>query len=274
MLAFFRKLDFCALLITLSLLLAGCGRSDSTSQRRANSNPFAPADNSSAPSPSRSTQTAQTKQPAAAPSTVVTPPEGSKEDTQKKPEPVAMVAPDASNIISETSKRTLDSKSPGIAIIVRGVSGNEAMALPVLQQNLRSSFTKQHTPELQNQEPAIVSARKDDVEHFVFDKQLVLVVRPVPADLFAFAQKLKWGKVKEIDLQNRIITVDTQLQELNSLAVRDQTPDPAVKVPASANSMKSNENDVPAKPAMKQPENQVDKSDKEMNDRDLKPRPG
>ncbi|WP_339730229.1 HEAT repeat domain-containing protein [uncultured Gimesia sp.] len=195
--------------------------------------------------------------------------------SQKKPKPDATPAPGTTNIISETSKRTLDSKSPGVAIIVQGVSGNEVMALPLLEQTLRSSSAKPSNPELQKQMSPAEAVAKDDVEHFVFNKQLVLVVRPVPTDLFAFAQKIKWGKVKEIDLQNRIITVDTQLQKLNSLAVRDQAgsmqADPPVKVSANSQSI---ENSTPAKPAMNQPDQKVEKPDKAMNDRDLKPRPG
>ncbi|WP_198000213.1 HEAT repeat domain-containing protein [Gimesia alba] len=213
------------------------------------------------------------KRPATEQSTAASP-VAAKEKLQQKPEPMAP----GTNIISETRKRTLDSKNPGVAIIVQGVSGNEVMALPILKQNLRSSTLKPSTIELQKQEPSAESGSKDDFEHFVFGKQLVLVVRPIPADLFAFAQKLKWGKVKEIDLQNRIITVDTQLQELNALAVRNQAKsmqaDPSVKVSANANSMKSIEEPVPVKPTVKQPDPKPEKSDKEMNDRDLKPRPG
>jgi hypothetical protein len=219
----------------------------------------------------------QTRNPETNPSTTETP-AVPKENSEKKPKPIATPAPDASNLISETSKKTLDSKNPGVAIIVRGVTGNEAMALPVLQQTLRSTLSKPVTTELQKQDPTTASTRKDNVEHFVLDKQLVLVVRPVPADLFAFAQNLKWGKVKEIDLQNRIITVDTQLKELNSLAVRNPVDttqvDSPVKVSANSNTMKSIEDAAPAEPAMKQPEPKVKTSGKEMNDRDLKPRPG
>lgn len=277
MLVLIRKSDSLVSLLTITLILTGCGGGDNSSQRRANSNPFAPANNSSAPSRPRSTQQSQTTRPTAKPSTTAAP-VIPKMNEQKKPESVTTTTPGATNIISETTKRTLDSKSPGVAIIVRGVSGNEAMALPVLQQNLRSTFAKPSITELPKQEPTAESVSKDHVEHFVFDKQLVLVVRPVPMDLFAFAQKLKWGKVKEIDLQNRIITVDTHLQDLNTLAVRDQAdslqPAPSVKTPENATSMKPPENGVPAKPVMKQPDKKVESSNKEMNDRDLKPRPG
>lgn len=263
------------LLFVITATLSACGGSD-TSPRRANSNPFAPADNNTTPSRTRSTQMSQTRNPETNPSTTETP-AVPKENSEKKPKPIATPAPDASNLISETRKKTLDSKNPGVAIIVRGVTGNEAMALPVLQQTLRSTLSKPVTTELQKQDPTTASARKDNVEHFVLDKQLVLVVRPVPADLFAFAQNLKWGKVKEIDLQNRIITIDTQLKELNSLAVRNPVDatqeDSPVKVSANSNTMKSIEDAAPAKPAMKQPEPKVKTSGKEMNDRDLKPRP-
>lgn len=279
MLVLIRKSDSLLFLISISLILTGCGGPDNTSQRRANSNPFAPAENNAAPARPRSTQQAQTTRPAAAPSTG-TSSAAPKMNSQKKPKPVVTVtpAPDATNIISETTKRTLDSETPGVAIIVRGVSGNEAMALPVLQQNLRSSSTKPSTTELPKQEPSTESARTDNVEHFVFDKQLVLVVRPVPMDLFAFAQNLKWGKVKEIDLQNRIITVDTQLQELNTLAVRNHADTlpatPSEQASANSPSMKPTENGVPAKPEMKQPDKKSETSNKDMNDRDIKPRPG
>ncbi|MFH1303631.1 MAG: HEAT repeat domain-containing protein, partial [Planctomycetota bacterium] len=263
------------LLLALGFILTGCGGSDTSNQRRANSNPFAPANDNSAPAQPQSSQMSQTRQPQASPSAA--PGMSPKVLTEKKPEPVESGIPSETNIISETSKRTLDSESPGVAIIVRGVSGNEPLALPILQQNLRSSSLNPLAANLQKQDLPAESTRKD-LEHFVFDKQLVLVVRPVPADLFAFAQTLKWGKVKEIDLQNRIITVDAQLQELNSLALRDKAASmqPASPANASANSdpLKNNPDLNSSEPAMKQPENKSAVSDKETNDRDLKPRSG
>ena len=277
MLVLIRKLNSVAFLITITLILAGCGGSNNSSQRRTNSNPFAPVGNRAAPSRARSTQMSQktqTNRPAAEQSTAASPVH-SPENSEKKPEPVPS---GEINIISETRKHTLDNKNPGVAIIVQGVSGNEVMALPILQQNLRSSSQKPSMTELQQQEPSAESGKKEDYEHFVIGKKLVLVVRPIPPDLFAFAQKLKWGKVKEIDLQNRIITIDTQLEKLNLLAIRNQAEsmqtDPSVKVSANANSMKSAAKDVPVKPTVKEPDPKPKQSDKNMNDRDLKPRPG
>ncbi|MDF1742196.1 MAG: hypothetical protein P1V19_00785, partial [Gimesia sp.] len=142
----------------------------------------------------------------------VTPPASSsvtpKKMAEKKPEAVKTNPAKPTNIISETSKKTLDNKNPGVGIIVRGISGDEPEALPIIQNEIRASFAKPSAADL-TKEKSPTESSQGDVEHFVFNKQLVLVVRPVPSDLFAFAQNLKWGKVKGIDIPNRIITVDT-----------------------------------------------------------------
>jgi len=275
MLAFIHNTISFTFLISVTFFMAGCGGPDTSNQQRTNSNPFAPSGSNSAPSRPQSSKMSQTSRPKAAPSAAskTTP----KVMTRKKPEPVETETPTATNIITETSKRTLDSKSPGVAIIVRGISGNEPMALPILQKNLRSSFLKPAATDL-SKEKSPEESIQEDVEHFVFDKQLVLVVRPVPTDLFAFAQKLKWGKVKEIDLQNRIITVDAQFPELNSLASVDKEtsmqPESPDKGSDNSDSTDSSLNKKSSEPEMKASENKSENPIKGANDRDRKPRPG
>lgn len=276
MLAFIRKTTSFALLISVTFFMTGCGGPDTSNQQRTNSNPFAPSGGSdSAPSRPQSSKMSRTSRPKTAPSTAskTTP----KVMTRKEPEPVETETPSTTSIITETSKRTLDSKTPGVAIIVRGISGNEPMALPILQKNIRSSFLKPAATNLPK-EKSLVESAQEDVEHFVYDKQLVLVVRPVPTDLFAFAQKLKWGKVKEIDLQNRIITVDAQLPELNSLAVVDKEtsmqPESPDKGSDNSDPTKSSLNKNSSEPEMKASENKSENPIKGANDRDRKPRPG
>tara|TARA_R110002095_G_scaffold185089_1_gene162334 strand:- start:1504 stop:3015 length:1512 start_codon:yes stop_codon:yes gene_type:complete len=277
MLALIRKINVLSCLTTLAFVLSGCGGADTPQQRGAKTNPFAPANDNFAPSTPQAPQMSQTRQPSTtAPAAPAAAPKRMTE-TKPEPEPVASGTSSETDIITETSKRTLDSESPGVAIIVRGVSGNEPMALPILQQNLRASLINPLAVDLPKQDLSAESA-PEDLEHFVFDKQLVLVVRPVPADLFAFAQKLKWGKIKEIDLQNRIITVDAQLQELNSLALRNKEasmqPESPADVSENSDPLKSIPEKNPSAPAMKRSETKPENPEKETNDRDLKPRTG
>lgn len=189
--------------------------------------------------------------------------------TQKKSEPVKTDPASPNNIIDETRKRTLNEENPGVAIIVRGISGQETELLPVIQNELRSSIVKPSTDDSPKEKLDADSA-ENDVEHFFLDKQLVLIIRPVPEDLFAFAQNLKWGSVKEIDLPNRIITIDTQQKKLTSLASKENmtpsTPEPSVEGPTKTD---------PTKPTMKPTEKKKSTGVNPLaNDRDLKPRPG
>jgi len=255
------------ILFALAFFLTGCGGPDTSGQRQSNSNPFAPSarsnnsrsSNNNAPARTQSPKVSQRKeQPAASLS------ETPKEMTQKKTEPAETEPSSPTNIISEASKRTLDKDNPAVAIIVHGVSGEEPNALPLLQKVIRSSFAKPTAADLAKQKPPAESAQVNNVEHFVLNKQLVLVVRPVPEDLFAFAQTLKWGKVKEIDIPNRIITVDTQLKELANLAANETSTPLPVTISAK---------EALAKPEMKKPDTKTVKSNPVGNDRDLKPRP-
>ncbi|QDU06749.1 HEAT repeat domain-containing protein [Gimesia aquarii] len=274
MLAFIHKTTFFPFLISVAFLLNGCGGSNSNNQRSAKSNPFAPSNGNFAPARPRTPNRSNTER------TQQSPDENSNIISQQKTgsvkkitKPKVNATSNQTNIITETRKRTLDSKSPGVAIIVRGVSGDEPMALPILQKEIRSSILNPSTNNLQKQ-GALTESSQQDFENFVFNKQLVVVVRPVPNDLFAFAQKLNWGKVKEIDLQNRIITVDTQLQQLNSTLLKNKAAamqsEPPVKVSANTNSVKNNATENPTRPMMKTPEKKPGNS----NDRDLKPRSG
>ncbi|WP_298868446.1 HEAT repeat domain-containing protein [uncultured Gimesia sp.] len=265
-------------LMALAFFFTGCGGSGTSSQRQSNSNPYGPSARSNNTNHNRASSQQQTpklsqkkEQPAV--SSPVTP----KVMAQKKPEAVKTdpsIPANPTNIISETSKKTLDSKNPGVAIIVRGISGDEPEALPIIQNEIRATFSKPSAGDLTKQEPPAESSQ-GDVEHFVFNKQLVLVVRPVPRDLFAFAQNLKWGKVKEIDIPNRIITVDTQLTELAALEKTNSTPPAStVKDPVKADAKNSNTNPNSTKPAMKEPDKKSGNVNPLANDRDLKPRPG
>ncbi|QDT94668.1 HEAT repeat domain-containing protein [Gimesia aquarii] len=274
MLALPHQAIFFTFLISFTLILSGCGGSNSNNQRSAKSNPFAPSNGNFAPARPQSIKRPKTKQGQQSPSKNSNTISKHKTDTVKKTsKPEVNGTSNQTNIITETSKRTLDSNSPGVAIIVRGVSGDEPVALPILQKEIRSSILNPSTNNLQKQ-GALTESSQQDFENFVFNKQLVVVVRPVPNDLFAFAQKLNWGKVKDIDLQNRIITVETQLQQLNSTALKKKTApmqsEPPVKISANTNSLKSNAAENPSKPTMKTPEKKPTNS----NDRDLKPRPG
>ncbi|MFK7778788.1 MAG: HEAT repeat domain-containing protein [Gimesia sp.] len=269
-------------LITLVFFLTGCGGPDTSNQRQSNSNPFAPSahsndsrsskrsSNTSAPSRSQSPKISQQKkQPANTPQESLT--KTPKKMTQKKTETAETETSSPTNIISEASKRTLDKDNPAVAIIVRGINGDEPKAIAIIENKMRASFTKPESADLTKQKPPVESAKDKNLEHFVLGKQLVLVVRPVPTDLFAFAQNLKWGKVKEIDIPNRIITIETQLQELVNLPAQNNatstSSDSSVKVTAKDNSTN------PAKPAMNKPETKPGKSNPLTNDRDLKPRP-
>lgn len=275
MLSSIYKTTFFSFLISITFVLAGCGGSNSNNQRSAKSNPFAPSNGNFAPARPQAPNRPKTKQvqlsPNKTPSTIS---QHKMESGKKSSKPKTNDTSVKTNIITEASKRTLDSNSPGVAIIVRGVSGDEPMALPILQKEIRSSIPSPSTTNSENQD-LLTESSQQDFENFVFDKQLILVVRPVPADLFAFAQKLNWGKVKEIDLQNRIITVDTQLQQLNSASLKKkEESEPSVKVSANTNSVKSSSAGSSTKPMIKAPEKKPENSNYKMNDRDLKPRPG
>lgn len=270
------KTNSLILLTTLAFCLTGCGDSQSSSQRQSNSNPFAPnagsnhsrpnnTNSNRAPSRPKPSSISQKKRPSTpSPSTAL--PGSPKEMTQKKSEPVKTDPASSNNIIDETRKRTLNEENPGVAIIVRGISGQETELLPVIQNELRSSIVKPSTNDLPKEKPD-ADTGQNEVEHFFLDKQLVLIIRPVPEDLFAFAQNLKWGSVKEIDLPNRIITIDTQQKKLTSLAAKENsTPEPSVKSPTKTD---------PAKPTIKPTEKKKPASANPLaNDRDLKPRPG
>ncbi len=266
-------------LMTLALLFTGCGGSDTSTPRQSNSNPFAPSarsNNRNRNSISSQPQTPKVSQKKERPE--VTPPASSsvtpKKMAEKKPEAVKTNPAKPTNIISETSKKTLDNKNPGVGIIVRGISGDEPEALPIIQNEIRASFAKPSAADL-TKEKSSTESSQGDVEHFVFNKQLVLVVRPVPSDLFAFAQNLKWGKVKGIDIPNRIITVDTQLKQLAALEKTNSPPSAStVKDPVKADSKNSKTNPDSAKPAMKEPKKKSKNVNPLANDRDLKPRPG
>ncbi|WP_291171388.1 HEAT repeat domain-containing protein [Gimesia sp.] len=174
------------------------------------------------------------------------------------------------DLLSEIRKRTLDTEQPGVAVIVRGINGMEAAAVPLLQKNLQSAFLNSTD---QNNQATTVQTENGKVEYFSRDQQLVLVLRQVPKDLFAFAQKLNCGKMKEIDVQNRIITIEIKPEELTALALQENSnslqPDPSVKVSANSNSLKSMSSSPGSEPEMK---SEIT-ADPNRNDRDLKPRP-
>ncbi len=256
------------LLISSILITSGCGGSD-TSQQRANSNPFAPANNSAAPArPAPVTPRLSQSRPATAPAT----------SSEKKPvtsemrtvtETPVTLTPET-DLLSEIRKRTLDVEQPGVAVIVKGINGNETQAIPILQNNLKSAFLNSSDQKDQGTE---IPTENGKVDFFSKDQQLVLVLHQVPKDLFAFAQNLNCGKTKEIDVQNRIITIEVQPEELNALALQQKsnslTPDPSVKVSANSSSLKNMPNSTTPKPEMKP----KDTADPNRNDRDLKPRP-
>lgn len=258
------------LLISCLLLAPGCGGSD-TSQQRANSNPFAPANNQVAPAPRPASVSPRLTQsrPTTTPETTA-----EKESTtptmQPKTESPVTVAPET-DLLSEIRKRTLDAEQPGVAIIVRGITGIETVAVPLLQKNIQSAYL--NSTEQKDQTTA-VPIENGKVDFFSRDQQLVLVLNQVPKDLFAFAQKLNCGKMKEIDVQNRIITIEIQPEEINALALQQNSnspqSDPSVTVSANSNSLKSMSNSATPKPEMKT----TDAADSNKNDRDLKPQPG
>jgi len=268
MLANIQNTNLSLLLISSLLLASGCGGSD-TSQRRANSNPFAPADNNAAPArPAPVTPRLSQSRPA---ETDKTPEE--KESVDPKMQSTTATPANVSSetdLLTEIRKRTLDTEQPGVAVIVRGINGMEAAAVPLLQKNLQSAFLNSTD---QNDQVTTVQTENGKVEYFSRDQQLVLVLRQVPKDLFAFAQKLNCGKMKEIDVQNRIITIEIKPEELNALALQENSnslqPDPSVKVSANSNSLKSMSSSPGPEPEMKS-ENTADPN---RNDRDLKPRP-
>lgn len=268
MLAFIRKTIFSSFLISLTLFLVGCGGSDTVDQRPANSNPFAPPETSFTPSNQQSPKISRTKR------TKTSPKSPSKNISKQRPKPVPVVngTPDPGKIITLASKRTLDSENPGVAIIVNGISGNENQALEILQEKMRLLLPNTPTG-IQQKQKIPADPIQEDLEHFVFDKQLVLIMRPVPSDLFAFAQRLNWGKITNVDLQNRIITVDTQMQKLNSLAAQESSP------PSASPTQKSNSNQAlktgnTSKPMVKTPVTKTKAPEIKGNDRDLKPRAG
>lgn len=260
--------------LTMSaMILSGCGGSDHTNPGQVNSNPFAPAKRTTSMSQPRSTQdAAKSAEPAdkkQSSATVVV----SDKSPKQKPKMEAVVSPTASKLVREISKKTLDSANPGVAIVVNGISGNEVMALPILQQKLHSTALGSPASALLKQNQG--SGKAPAVEDFMLDQKLVLVLRPVPQDLSDFAKQIKWGDVKEVDLRHRVITVDTKFQKLNELAVR--TPmqqDDSVKVSANSESIKPIETTPSMKPALKQPAPSVEAADSNKTDRDLKPRPG
>ncbi len=266
MLSFICKINFSVLLISLVFILAGCGGSDTSNQRPANSNPFAPADSGFSSSRQQPPQMSRTRRPTASPTV------NKKNHSKKKP--TSKETPEPDQITAEISKRTLDSTNPGVAIIVRGVGGNEQKALVILQQIIASS--------LQNPSVAIQKKQKlpekqapKELEHFVFDDQLVLILRPVPPDFSTLAQKLHWGKVSNIDKQNRIITLDTAIQELNALAALEkENPRTAMSPTDNPRSKTDSESPNQSKPTVKTPKTKVKVPEIKGNDRDLKPRAG
>ncbi|WP_197995591.1 HEAT repeat domain-containing protein [Gimesia algae] len=174
------------------------------------------------------------------------------------------------DLLSEIRKRTLDTEQPGVAVIVRGFNGNETEAVSLLQKNMQSAYLNSTE---QNDQTSPVPTENGKVDFFSRDQQLILILHQVPKDLFAFAQKINCGKMKEIDVQNRIITIEVQPEALNALALQQKsnslTPDPSVKVSANSSSLKNIPNSTTPKPEMKP----KDTAGPKRNDRDLKPQP-
>lgn len=172
------------------------------------------------------------------------------------------------DLIAETSKYTLDAQNPGVAVIVRGISDNMPEAMPLIIQTL--------APVVGNQQPG--SAKPIQLEQHLINNQLVLIMRPAPADLFAFAQKLKCGAIKEIDIQKRIITVDTELPQLKVLAQNVQAGNTGMnsdfKVSANSESLKNMQANGNVPTIGNVPEKTVIPKSDIGTDRDLKPRPG
>jgi len=263
MLALFYKMCLLSLLTAGMFVISGCGSSNSPEQRRVSSNPFAPADNNTISS--RTTQSAPSRPVVTSPN-----PSVSATDAADKMEGEAETAPDRPDLITETSKYTLDSEHPGVAVIVKGISDKIPEAAPLIKQKLTSLV------EAQKQQPDAATAPQ--FEQHVIDQQLVLIVRPVPEDLFAFSQKLNCGAIKEIDIQKRIITVEAQLPQLMALAQGDLPGkagmDADVKVSANSDSLRNMKSAATVPPAGKQPEKQPLPNTTIGTDRDLKPRAG
>jgi len=246
-------------LIVGGLALNGCGSSNAPDQRRVTSNPFAPAESNRSSSRAPSIQSAQPSRPAVSEGKKVDSPKVTKQEME---EPKAQPQTSKTDIIAEASKLTLDSKNPGVAVIINGLNDQISEALPVLQKTL-----------VPDSAPA-----SPQLEHRVIDNQLLLVLRPAPADLFAFAQKLKFGTLKEIDLQKRVITIETQLPKLVAFSQdtgnEDSTMDSDVKVSANSNSLKNMKPETPAPSVSSDPEKKTPTKSNIGTDRDLKPRPG
>ncbi|QDV21340.1 hypothetical protein Pan153_60280 [Gimesia panareensis] len=155
-------------------------------------------------------------------------------------------------------------------MIVRGISDKMPEAMPLILKTLSPILGDQ------NQKPA--GSTPTQLEQHVIDKQLVLILRPAPADLFAFAQKLKCGAIKEIDIQKRIITVETELPQLMALAQNGQAGNPGmdsdVKVSANSESLKNMKSESTTPAVGNQPEKPLLPKSTIGTDRDLKPRPG
>ncbi|MCA9004005.1 MAG: HEAT repeat domain-containing protein [Planctomycetaceae bacterium] len=259
------------LLISSLLLAPGCGGSD-TSQQRTNSNPFAPANNNNvAPAPrlAPASPRLSQSQPAANPVETAAEKDPSTPTMQSKTGTPANETPET-DLLSEIRKQTLDAKQPGVAIIIRGLSDIEPDAVQQLQKNMQSAYLNSTEQKDQSTSEQTENAK---IDYFSRDQQLVLVLHQVPKDLFAFAQKLNCGKMKEIDVQNRIITIEVQPEELNALAIKNKSnslqSDPSVKVSANSSSLKSMADSTTPKPETK-PKTSADPN---RNDRDLKPRP-
>lgn len=257
------------LLISCVLLAPGCGGSD-TSQQRTNSNPFAPANNHVAPRPSSVSPRLSQSRLGTAPETTAEIKESATPAMQSKPETPVTVVPET-DLLSDIRKRTLDAEQPGVAVILRGITDINTVPVPLLQKNIQSAYLDSTE---QKEKTTTVPTENGKVDFFSRDQQLVLVLNRVPKDLFAFAQKLNCGKMKEIDVQNRIITIEVQPEEINALALQQNSnspqSDPSVKVSANSNSLKNMSDSATPKPEMKA-ETPVDSN---KNDRDLKPQPG
>ncbi|WP_417386854.1 HEAT repeat domain-containing protein [Gimesia sp.] len=258
------------LLISSLLLAPGCGGSD-TSQQRTNSNPFAPANNNAAPAPRLAPASPRVSQsrPAATPAETVKEKDPSAPTMQPATGTPANENPET-DLLSEVRKQTLNTEQPGVAILIRGLNEIEPDAVQQLQKNMQSAYLNSTE---QKDQPTSEQTENAKIDYFSKDQQLVLVLHQVPKDLFAFAQKLNCGKMKEIDVQNRIITIEVQPEELNALALKNKSnplqSDPSVKVSANSNSLKSMADSTTSKPEMKPKAS----TDPNRNDRDLKPRP-
>lgn len=266
MLVLLPKTGLLVVLTAVMLVLSSCGSSNSPEQRRVSSNPFAPAKSNSFSSRRPQSAPSVPGRMSAASGDRATADTASK----KKRETDSEEATAGTDIITETSKYTLDSNRPGVAIIVRGVSEKIPEALPLIQKQLVSLAS--------DQQPLSDGSAAPQLEQHVIDQQLVLVLRPAPADLFAFAQKLNCGEIKEIDIQKRIITVESRLSQLMALARNSQAENPGmdsdVKVSANSDSLRNMKAASNLHPVRNQPEKNPLPKSTIGTDRDIKPRPG